>query len=592
MAKMPGAPAQQPVKAPDSDAVNSSLTSAYSSLSQMPGALAGMIKHSWMDKPQQDVPTAGEQILSGMNPANAVANNRPGDPRSGVDWGATGLNTIQQLAGAHALAPEVEGAADAARVRYGPPSANLIEGTYSKPGSQVAASLRGSTRFDVPAAASNAHPAIAEGLADRGITAADFKGRNGPAALQAGIDNAIDIHEARAKWAIDPIRGDVVDPQVLADNPELAQRLASKKNPTYGDIDAERIKMNKELRRANFYSKDPSAQYAVADPLANTEAAVNQARQLVYGKAQDVTGYDLRPLKQTESNLIKLGDLAETTKNGLSLGAAQTETASPLARGINAVKKVIAIKKNPASSLASLANSPETLDLNGFNSNMRGAFADVKPATASREVNFPRYNLNLTPPPPGAVGPNPPMQNILDFSKEAHPEPSPTRLPASSIRQKLLGAAPTEVPGPLRPAAGLSERRSIPRSMTMSQSDLEAAIKNRKPITTPFDDTIGARETMNRDINMPKPPGGGGRTGNSPGSISAEEANRPGTNYLVKRDGSLTAQSKSYAPEETKPGQAHVTLMSNGDYRVNAGDLTPQMEKGLRSGTKAKNRIY
>ena len=149
-----------------------------------------------------------------------------------------------------------------------------------------------------------------------------------------------------------------------------------------------------------------------------------------------------------------------------------------------------------------------------------------------------------------------------------------------------------ELPGPLRPAAGLSERRSIPRSMTMSQSDLEAAIKNRKPVTTPFDDTIGARDTMNRDINLPKPPGGGGRTGNSPGSISAEEANRPGTNYLVKRDGSLTAQSKSYAPEETKPGQAHVTLMSNGDYRVNAGDLTPQMEKGLRSGTKAKNRIY
>ena len=176
---------------------------------------------------------------------------------------------------------------------------------------------------------------------------------------------------------------------------------------------------------------------------------------------------------------------------------------------------------------------------------------------------------------------------------EVPPAEPPTPPPNVPRSVGAAAASPaTEVPEPLRPAAGLSERRSIPRSMTMSQSDLEAAIKNRKPVTTPFDDTIGARETMNRDINMPKPPGGGGRTGNSPGSISAEEANRPGTNYLVKRDGSLTAQSKSYTPEETKPGQAHVTLMSNGDYRVNAGDLTPQMEKGLRSGTKAKNRIY
>src|SRR5271166_627283 len=110
---------------------------------------------------------------------------------------------------------------------------------------------------------------------------------------------------------------------------------------------------------------------------------------------------------------------------------------------------------------------------------------------------IPGRNLNLT----GGNGINTPMQNLLDFSKAAHPEPIP--LP------KSLGAAaaapePAGVPGPLREAAGLQERRAIPRSMTMSQADLESAIKNRKPVSTPFDDTVGARETMNRDLNMPK----------------------------------------------------------------------------------------
>ena len=112
----------------------------------------------------------------------------------------------------------------------------------------------------------------------------------------------------------------------------------------------------------------------------------------------------------------------------------------------------------------------------------------------------PGQNLNLT----GGNGINSPLQNLLDFSKEAHPEPTP--LP------KSLGAAaarpePASVPGPLREAAGLPERRSIPRSMTMSQSELEDAIKNRKPISTPFSDTEGAMATINRDLNMPKAPG-------------------------------------------------------------------------------------
>ena len=122
------------------------------------------------------------------------------------------------------------------------PINDITSDTYSKPGSQVSASLRSNARVDVPAEAHVAIPAIKEGLADRGFTARDFNGRNGPAVFQAGVDNALDIQEARAKSAIDPIRGEKVDPQILAQNPELASRFEGKQNITYGDLDAERIK--------------------------------------------------------------------------------------------------------------------------------------------------------------------------------------------------------------------------------------------------------------------------------------------------------------------------------------------------------------
>lgn len=578
-----------------------------------------------------EIPQAIRDINASADPLSHYAN-------AAQDTAAQGAGQALTAAASEGAMRGVPKIVDAAKAHFAPPVANLVDGVYSKPGSQVAASLRGSSRFDVPAAASNAHAAISEGLADRGITAADFKGRNGPAALQAGIDNAIDIHEARAKQIIDPIRGEEVDQQVIAQNPELAKQFTPeqlKKGITYGDIDAQRIALNKQLRRANFYSKDPSAQYAVADPMADAHAAADQARNLVYGKAEQTTGANLRPLKQTESNLIKLGDLAETTKNGLSAGAAQNETASPLAKGVNAVKKIIAVKKNPASSLASLANSPETLDLDGFNGNMRKAFGDVKAAPASvlkngrliepgpgvltsprgtippelsrqlplsLEPNKPGYeltppagktppeiqprqsaiplehgyhdvpgqDLHLTPPPPGEVGPTP-LQNLLDFSREAHPT-SQAGVP------KSLGAAaaqPVEasVPDVLKPALdgsgeivwpdayknppkggggnygaselealkqkmGIPERRAAARPELTSGADLEHKIKNRKPVITPFDMTEGASQTIKNDPNMPKYPNlmanGSGESAASAEALSRATAEKSaGTKRVV-----------------------------------------------------------
>src|ERR1035437_5062056 len=50
------------------------------------------------------------------------------------------------------------------------------------------------------------------------------------------------------------------------------------------------------------------------------------------------------------------------------------------------------------------------------------------------------------------------------------------------------------------------ERREVPRQAPKSAAEVEEAIKNRKPIQTPFDVTQGAMDTIKGDQNMPKHP--------------------------------------------------------------------------------------
>jgi hypothetical protein len=301
------------------------------------------------------------------------------------------------------------------------PLHDIVSDTYSKTGDHLAASLRSNSGIDVPAEAKIAAPAIEEGLNDRGFSTRDFKGRNGPQVLQSGIDNALDIQEARAKSYIDPIRGERVDPEVLARNPELAARFAPEKinGLTYGDLDAERVKLNQELRRGNFYSKVPSAQYAAADPMADAHAAASQARNLVYDKTYDTTGADLRPLKQTESALIKLGDLAETTKNTLSAKGAQ-HAVTPLYKKVGGtIQGALSAKANPVNAF-SIPEKPGLFNpLNEFNNNMQKAFPTLDSTVrASRTAPpFPRFNLTLTP--SGTMPP--PLQRVLNLSGGSTP---------------------------------------------------------------------------------------------------------------------------------------------------------------------------
>lgn len=450
------------------------MTSLERTFADMPGQLLGKLKSSFFDKPVSDEvagtsadsfvdprnwnPVVREQ--SSLTPTAQAQAKKAGEPNP-VDWGATAANAlpavIDPAGGGIMESPAVKLASAAKNAVVGTPKpiSDMVGNTYSKTGDHLSSALRSNTKVDVPAEAKIASPAIEEGLNDRGVTTTSFKGRNGPAALQAGIDNAIDIQEARAKYAIDPIRGETVDPQVLSKNPELAARFADKdpSKLTYGDLDAERIKMNKELRTSNFYSKAPSAQYAVADPVAATHEAVNQARDLVYGKVGEVTGVDLRPLKATESALIKLGDLAETTKNTLSPKEAQFNT-TPLYKKVGgSIKGALSVKANPINAFSIPEKTGLFNPLNEFNSHMQNAFPNLKASAASRTMTFPRYNLNLTSP-----GDMPqPMQQILNLSGgESIPGEDLKLSPPGDMPPDLQRVLPFQKPGipsPLYPGA-------------------------------------------------------------------------------------------------------------------------------------------
>jgi len=78
--------------------------------------------------------------------------------------------------------------------------------------------------------------------------------------------------------------------------------------------------------------------------------------------------------------------------------------------------------------------------------------------------------------------------------------------------------------------------------------------------------------------------GQGGHAGNTVSSI--EEITRPGTNYIVHKNGNITYHGKSFAPEETPRGGAHVTVLPNGNVRVNEGVMSDIMHIHLKRALK------
>jgi hypothetical protein len=524
---------------------------------------------------------------------------------------------------------------NASRTWAGQPTSNA---QYSTEGSHFAAPLRSNSAVDMPAEAHNALPDLKRSAADLGIDPArDFTGRNGLLAARRVTNHAIELTEAEAKTFIDPVRGVEVPHDSIPT--ELKSEFTPeqlKKGVTVGDVDAARVDLNKRLRAGNFYSKAPSAQYAAQDPLASAHAAVEQARDIVYGAAEQASpGSDLRGLKGRESSAIKLADSVDSTAKTLSQQTAKYESASPGQKVLGTIKNIRNIRANPTNAFEPSLSNPT----DEFNRNMQAAFQGVKPAPGSvmkngrllapgpavltpppgvtppepgRQLqlslepnkpgpgyseapqdpliehgyhNVPRQDLTVAPPPSEPT----PLQNLLTFAREAHPTD------VANVPRSLGAAAAApevaEIPEALRKAAGLRSSYGPPKADFGGQVPLENLGFDPNP---PKDYGAAVRSDVERRMGGPLPRGvaerrvptapQGGHAGN--GVSSVEELSRPGSNYVVSKQGKLTYHGKSFAPEETPVGGAHVTVLPNGEFRVNEGTLSPAMTTALKNGLK------
>lgn len=325
---------------------------------------------------------------------------------------------------------------------------------YSAPADHVAASLKTTSRFDMPAEANLAMPVLKEAAGDLGYTGARFRfsGRRGPQMFKEIVDRAVENTEKRADQVLSPIAQDPVVQKVLNGNPELASRFQPGQRVTYGDIRAELKKMNIELERGGFYDKTPTKQASAGPDLANTNVAAAQARNILYDYAQQRTGVDLTPIRRSEASLLKIKNAAHATKNALSAQMADYNTTGTLVRAGRTAKAALSVAKGPVSAAASGTPAGLLRPTFEFNSNMARAFADVKPGPANLDMGV-RGVSPLSPLDPRIGGPNISASQIGDISRARRGPtfnplggPNLSRLPIGDISSARAVAVP-ENPG-------------------------------------------------------------------------------------------------------------------------------------------------
>ena len=151
------------------------------------------------------------------------------------------------------------------------------------------------------------------------------------------------------------------------------------------------------------------------------------------------------------------------------------------------------------------------------------------------------------------------------------PEPGPA----------TMKVTPEQIPGP--DTAGKGNLLTPLAKRGVEGTGEELARRGRTVLYEPLGADIPTKAPK---MKMTFPEGQGGHAG---GSVSSEEElARAGKNYIVKPSGDVTYHGKSFAPEEAGRGQAHVTVLPNGEFRVNAGQLSDAMRKGLSRAVSAQ----
>lgn len=124
------------------------------------------------------------------------------------------------------------------------------------------------------------------------------------------------------------------------------------------------------------------------------------------------------------------------------------------------------------------------------------------------------------------------------------------------------------------------------------QTPQQRIFGNEEPSLPTDDDDLMSK--LQKSVDLAKASKGGNGTQSAPqgghagnGVSSVEELNRSGTNYTVSKGGQVSYHGKSFAPESTPNGASHVTVLSDGSFRINAGQtLTPGQELALKNALK------
>lgn len=224
----------------------------------------------------------------------------------------------------------------------------------------LTSALKKSNKVNVYQESQRAIPAIQEAADLRGITANHFQGQNGIQLGRQLIDHALDVAESRFAQAMGPIAKDRVPLRTLQDQyPQLADKLTSPNSPwvakngtpyvSMEEIDAARKSANNLLRSKGTFMMEPT-KAAVMEQEA--KAISSQGRDVIYNRIKDTGGPDVRPLKQTESSLLKLKDVMDATAKDLSKRESDFAT-SPLPAKPSYGLRDIPISKSGAVHLAS-----------------------------------------------------------------------------------------------------------------------------------------------------------------------------------------------------------------------------------------------
>lgn len=391
------------------------------------GPVAGAIRH-----PVQAVMGMGQPSVTGMTPGGYPAFAPTGDQAQDIQNQQVqqqaqqlalqqGREMVTQhpayLAGS-VLVPAAAGLGAAKVIGGGiQPSASRYFGTpYSAMGDQLATAMKPVSGLDMPALASATIPSLQESFADLGANPAAFTGRAGTRLFKTVVQHAIDIHEDRAAQVMAPIIGQPTPQNLLANAPDLVEYLGGDPaNINNTDVNVARIELNKQLGRGNYFLKSPSKQLNAPESQIDALNAAGQARQILYGQAQDATGIDLNPTRQNEGRLINLNDSANATHNALSQEQARFETAGPLAK-VGGLARSVMQAKTPLGAALQATERPTTFvsPTENFNGVMRDIFRDVQARRADRTFGGIRAPGMVSPVTPGAARMLP--QNVAGYN--------------------------------------------------------------------------------------------------------------------------------------------------------------------------------